>query len=69
MEKTHLKQIVDAAIGLGTTTVEETLEPRKYYIYTNVWTITAEQLDKIREQVKVTAITVDGNNLMITVIL
>lgn len=68
--KEHLKQITDAAIGAGITTiVEATLQPREYYVYTDAWTITAEQLDRIRKQVQVTALTVDGGRLMLTVTL
>lgn len=67
--KARLKQMVDAAIGADTTTVEATLQPREYYVYTNCWTLTAEQLDTIREQAKVTALAVDGGNIMLTITL
>lgn len=62
-----IKRIVDDVTG-GTdkTFVEPTLEPREYYIYTECWTITTEQLDKIREKIDITAITVDGGSIMLT---
>lgn len=66
MERQRLKEITDKAIGQSSTIVEATLEPNEYYIYTNVWFIPTDQLDKIREQVKITEISVDGGRIMLT---
>ena len=64
--KEVLKRITDEAIGITSTFVEATLEPGEYYIYTEVWQLTAEQLDQIRRQVNVTSISVDGGRIMLT---
>lgn len=64
--KEDLKRITDEAIGITSTFVEATLEPDEYYIYTEVWQLTAEQLDQIRRQVNVTSISVDGGRIMLT---
>lgn len=64
--KAELKRITDEAIGISSSFVEATLEPREYYIYTEVWQLTAEQLDKIRSEVTITSITVDGGRIMLT---
>lgn len=64
--KDELKRITDEAIGVSSSFVEATLEPREFYIYTEVWFITTEQLDKIRSKVSITSITVDGGRIMLT---
>lgn len=64
--KAELKRITDEAIGISSSFVEATLDPREYYIYTEVWQLTAEQLDKIRSEVTITSITVDGGRIMLT---
>ena len=64
--KRELKRITDEALQIGSSFVEETSEPREYYIYTEVWTLTAEQLDQIRSKVTITSITVDGGRIMLT---
>ena len=64
--KTELKRITDEAIGVGSSFVEATLEPREFYIYTEVWQLTTEQLDKIRSKVTITTLSVDGGSIMLT---
>lgn len=64
--KEELKRITDEAIGITSTFVEATLEPREYYVYTEVWYITTEQLDQIRKKAAITAISVDGGRIMLT---
>ena len=64
--KAELKRITDEAIGVGSSFVEATLEPREFYIYTEVWQLTTEQLDKIREKVAISSITIDGGRIMLT---
>ena len=64
--KEKLKQITDEAIGVGSSFVEATLEPREFYIYTEVWQLTTEQLDKIRSKVTITSLSVDGGRIMLT---
>ena len=64
--KEELKRITDEAIGIGSSFVEATLEPREFYIYTEVWQLTTEQLDKIRSKVTITTISVDGGSIMLT---
>ena len=64
--KEELKQITDEAIGVGSSFVEATLEPREFYIYTEVWQLTTEQLDKIRNKVTITTLSVDGGSIMLT---
>ena len=57
--KAELKRITDEATGVGSSFVEATLQPREFYIYT-------EQLDKIREKVAISSITIDGGRIMLT---
>ncbi len=64
--KADLKRITDEATGAGISFVEATLEPREFYIYSQLWTITTEQLDQIRKRVNITAISVDGGKLRLT---
>ena len=64
--KAELKRIADEAIGVGNSFVEATLEPREFYIYTEVWQLTTEQLDKIRSKVTITTLSVDGGSIMLT---
>ena len=64
--KEELKQITDEAIGVGSSFVEATLEPKVCYIYTDVWELTTEQLDKIRSKVTITTLSVDGGSIMLT---
>lgn len=64
--KAELKSLTDKALGIGSTFVEATLEPGEYYIYTEVWFMTTEQLDAIREKVTITSISVDGGSIMLT---
>ena len=65
MGKEELKKIADSIIGVSTK-VEATLEPNEFYIYTEVWTLTIEQLDRIRKKVNITAISVEGYSIMLT---
>ena len=65
-KRDELKRIVDEALGTGKTIIEKSLEPKEYYIYTPVWSISTEQLDKIRDKVAVTEITVDGGRILLT---
>ena len=64
--KEELKRITDEAIGVGNSFAEATLEPREFYIYTEVWQLTTEQLDKIRSKVTITTLSVDGGSIMLT---
>ena len=64
--KAELKRLTDEAIGITSTFVEATLQPREYYIYTEVWQLSTEQLDKIRSEVDITSISVDGGRIMLT---
>lgn len=64
--KAELKRITDEAIGTGSSFVEATLEPREYYIYTEVWQLSTEQLDAIRSKVSITSIAVDGGKILLT---
>lgn len=64
--KAELKRITDEAIGVGSSFVEATLEPKVFYIYTEVWELTTEQLDKIRSKVTITSLYVDGGRIMLT---
>lgn len=65
MGKEELKRIADDIIG-ASTLVEATLERNEFYIYTEVWFMTTEQLERIREKVNITAISVDGGRIMLT---
>ena len=65
--KQELKRITDEALGIESSFVETTLEQGEYYIYTGVWYITTEQLDKIRSKVTITSLSVDGGRIMLTV--
>lgn len=64
--KAELKRIADEAIGVGSSFVEATSEPKEFYIYTEVWQLTTEQLDKIRSKVTITTLSVDGGSIMLT---
>ena len=64
--KAELKRITDEATGVGSSFVEATLQPKEFYIYTELWYITTEQLDKIREKVAISSITIDGGRIMLT---
>ena len=64
--KQELKRITDEALGIESSFVEATLERGEYYIYTEVWYITTEQLDKIRSKVTITSLSVDGGRIMLT---
>lgn len=64
--KAELKRITDDATGVGSSFVEATLQPKEFYIYTELWYITTEQLDKIREKVAISSITIDGGRIMLT---
>ena len=64
--KQELKRITDEAVGIERSFVEATLERGEYYIYTEVWSMTIEQLDKIRSQVTITSLSVDGGRIMLT---
>ena len=63
--KAELKRITDEAIGVGGY-VEATNDLREYYIYTECWTLSIEQLDKIRSKVTITSLSVDGGRIMLT---
>jgi len=64
--RAELKRLTDEAIGISSSFVEATLQPREYYIYTEVWQLTTEQLDQIRSKVEITSITIDGGRIMLT---
>ena len=64
--KAELKRIADESIGVGSSFVEATSEPKEFYIYTEVWQLTTEQLDKIRSKVTITTLSVDGGSIMLT---
>lgn len=64
--KAELKRITDEATGVGSSFVEATLQPKEFYIYTELWYITTEQLDNIREKVAISSITIDGGRIMLT---
>lgn len=64
--KAELKRVVDGVLSHGGTKVESSLEPGEYYIYTESWFITAQQLKSICSAVNITAISVDGGTLMLT---
>ena len=64
--KAELKRIADEAIGVGSSFVEATSAPKEFYIYTEVWQLTTEQLDKIRSKVTITTLSVDGGSIMLT---
>lgn len=65
MGKEELKKIADSIIGVSTK-VEATLDSNEFYIYTEVWTLTIEQLDRIRKEVNITTISVEGYSIMLT---
>lgn len=67
MEQTEarLKKLMDEAIGVTSSFVERTGNT-EYKLYTECWFISTEQLDRIREEVKITSISVDGGRIMLT---
>ena len=64
--KDELKRITDEVLGSNGSHVESTLESRVFNIYTEVWQITREQLAQMEARVDITAISVEGYNLMLT---
>lgn len=64
--KEELKRITDEALQIGNSFVEATLYAREFYIYTEVWQLSTEQLDQIRSKVNITSIAVDGGRIMLT---
>lgn len=66
MSIAEIKRCADEITGTPCR-VEATLNPDEFYIYTNVWTITGDQLRQYCDKFKVTAISVDGYKLMISV--
>ena len=69
MTRDELKKIAEEAleVSIEFIDVETTLYPKEFYIYTGCWTITEEQLNKIRSKVRITEVTVDGGQIMLTV--
>lgn len=67
MSREDIKRIIDDAIGSNSTRVEPTLERNEYYAYTEVWTMPIEQFNQIRSELKVTAISIDGGSIMLTI--
>ena len=67
MNREDIKRIIDEAIGCNVTIVEPTLEKNEYYAYTEVWAMPIEQFNQIRSELKVTAISVDGGKIMLTI--
>lgn len=65
MKREDIKRVVDDIVGVPSI-VEATLERNEYYIYTEVWQLTIEQLDRIRERMKISSISVDGGRIMLT---
>ncbi len=64
--KAELKRITDEALGVSGSHVESTLQAKEFYIYTGVWYISREQLEKIQAKVDITTISVEGYELMLT---
>lgn len=62
-KKAALKQIVDGALGVSSSFVEETLTTGEYKLYTEVWSIALPQLDKIRSKVNLLSLYVDGGRI------
>lgn len=63
--KAKLKRLTDGAIGIGASHIEASLEPGEYYIYTDTWQLSMEQIDRIRKEVTITTISVDGGSIML----
>ena len=63
--KEELKRLTDEAIKGSNSHVEATLEPREFYIYTEVWAISMRELDKIRGKVTISNMYVDGGRIML----
>lgn len=62
----QLQILLDKVVGEATPYVETTLQRGVYKLYTEVWLMTAEQLDRIREEVNVIELMVDGGSLLLT---
>lgn len=65
--KQELKRITDETLNIDCSFVEPTLNRNVYYIYTEVWSMTIEQFDKLRTKIAITAVSVDGGRFMLTV--
>lgn len=66
MTEAKLKKLMDETIGVVSSFVERTGN-NECKLYTEGWFITTEQLDRIRKEVEVTTISVDGGRIMLTV--
>lgn len=62
----QLQILLDKVVGEANPYVETTLQRGVYKLYTEVWLMTAEQLDRIREEVNVIELMVDGGSLLLT---
>lgn len=62
----QLQILLDKVVGEANPYVEITLQKGVYKLYTEVWLMTAEQLDRIREEVNVIELMVDGGSLLLT---
>lgn len=65
--KQTLKRITDETLEIESSFVEPTLNRNVYNIYTEVWTMTIEQFDKLRTKIAITDVSVDGFKIMLTV--
>lgn len=65
----EIKKIAEEAleVSIEFIDVEATLYPKEFYLYTGCWTIKEEQLNKIRSKVRLTEVTADGGQIMLTV--
>lgn len=66
MTKEELKKIADD-IFTGMTIVEGTLTPREFYVNTNCWVITPDQVQRMAAHGEVTAISVEGYHIQLTI--
>lgn len=66
MSKEQITNVISEILNVPIL-VEATLERNEFYAYADAWFITIEQLDRIREKMNVTAITIDGCRIMLTI--
>lgn len=66
MTRKEAKKIIDEAIGTPCT-FDGTPEPNEYHVYTGIWFIETETLDKIRERINVLKISVESESITLLV--
>lgn len=66
MDREQAKKVIDKAVG-ASVVLDATLEPGEYYVYTDMWSLSIQQFDEIRQSINVTNISAEGNKITLTI--